>query len=234
MNKTEFLRSLKSELEKNRVNDIEDILADFEDHFANRLEEGVSEEEISRKIGSPEEIARDFANPPEGRKGTARFFAGFGLAFLDLFAFPFFLTIALSVLVLGIFAAAAAVLGVVLIGGWNFRGWIPPMPALPAVILGISCLSLSAVSALGTWSLSQYVRQWIRAFFRWHGNVLSRSPRPSLGKHPRISKRTASRLKFWNTVAVILFVASFTIGYLVSSFLANSLEFWHVWGWFVR
>ena len=233
MNKTEFLRSLKSELEKNRVNDIEDILADFEDHFANRLEEGVSEEEISRKIGSPEEIARDFANPPEARKGSARFFAGLGLGFLDLFAFPFFLTLALCVLVLGIFAIACTVLGLFLIAGWNFQGWIPPMPTASAVIMGISCLSLSVVCALGTWSLGLYVRQWIRAFLRWHGNVVSRALRPSLGKHPRMSKRTVSRLKFWNTVALILFVASFTAGYVVSALLAESLGFWHVWGWFV-
>lgn len=234
MNKTEFLRSLKSELEKNRVTDIEDILADFEDHFANRLEEGISEEEISRKIGSPEDIARDFANPPEARKGSARFFAGLGLGFLDLFAVPFFLTLVLCVLVLAIFAVACIVLGLFLIGSWNFQGWIPPMPTASAVIMGISCLSLAIVSAIGTLSLWLYVRQWIRAFFRWHGNVLSRSPRPSLGKHPRISKRTASRLKFWNTVALILFVVSFTAGYVVSAILAGSPGFWHVWGWFVR
>ncbi len=57
MNKLEFLKLLKLELETNGVRNVQDIMADYEEHFTHGLSKGKSEEEISKNLGSPLTIA---------------------------------------------------------------------------------------------------------------------------------------------------------------------------------
>lgn len=57
MNKQEFLRLLKLELESKGVVNVQDIMMDYEEHFSHGLSKGKSEEEISKKLGSPLTIA---------------------------------------------------------------------------------------------------------------------------------------------------------------------------------
>lgn len=60
MNKKEFIRQLKKELRKRNVNDIPEILADYEEHFQAKLEEK-TEEEIVLELGSISQIADEYA-----------------------------------------------------------------------------------------------------------------------------------------------------------------------------
>ena len=60
MNKEKYLLALRRELHNNRVEDIEDIIAEYEDHFANKISDGYSEEEIAAKLEKPEIIAKQF------------------------------------------------------------------------------------------------------------------------------------------------------------------------------
>lgn len=57
MNRDEFLKLLRFELEANGVSRVQDILSDYEEHFTHGLSKGKSEEEISKKLGSPLTIA---------------------------------------------------------------------------------------------------------------------------------------------------------------------------------
>jgi uncharacterized membrane protein len=57
MNKLEFFKLLRLELETNGVRNVQDILADYEEHFTHGLSKGKSEEEISKNLGSPITIA---------------------------------------------------------------------------------------------------------------------------------------------------------------------------------
>lgn len=59
MNKEQFLHLLSRELEKLPQEEREDILRDFREHFHMGLEEGKTEEEIARALGSPKQIARE-------------------------------------------------------------------------------------------------------------------------------------------------------------------------------
>lgn len=61
MNKQQFIESLKKELTMNKAQNIEDILSDYEEHFAGALEAGKSEEQIIKALGSPAEIAQNYA-----------------------------------------------------------------------------------------------------------------------------------------------------------------------------
>ncbi|WP_332634925.1 DUF1700 domain-containing protein [Halalkalibacter flavus] len=59
MNKKQFLTELDHALTKLSPGERQDILNDFEEHFAVGLEEGQTEEEISASLGSPLQIAKD-------------------------------------------------------------------------------------------------------------------------------------------------------------------------------
>ena len=60
MTKHEFMARLASELRKRNVADAADVTQEYEQHFAFKLADGYSEEEIAAKLGSPEELAAQF------------------------------------------------------------------------------------------------------------------------------------------------------------------------------
>ena len=59
MNKEAFLKVLNKKIKKLPKEDREDILQDYEDHFLFGLEEGKTEEEIVKALGSPSQIAKE-------------------------------------------------------------------------------------------------------------------------------------------------------------------------------
>lgn len=59
MNKNEFLLELERSLAKLPDDERADVLRDFEEHFTFGIEEGKSEEEISRSLGTPQQIAKE-------------------------------------------------------------------------------------------------------------------------------------------------------------------------------
>lgn len=72
MNQTEFLSQLRQALNRYGLDDIEDILADFREHFSAGLAKGKDEHEIALELGDPEEIATQYAGEqPHAFKGAA-------------------------------------------------------------------------------------------------------------------------------------------------------------------
>lgn len=59
MNKKQFLNELDSYLQKLPSSERQEILQDFEEHFAIGMEEGKTEEEIAKSLGSPQQIAKE-------------------------------------------------------------------------------------------------------------------------------------------------------------------------------
>jgi uncharacterized membrane protein len=60
MKQKEFLEILRAQLVKRNVRGIDEVLADYQEHFAHGLQSGKSEEEISEKLGNPVIIARAY------------------------------------------------------------------------------------------------------------------------------------------------------------------------------
>jgi len=233
MNKSEFMQILNKELINNKVNDIDEILTEFEEHFAYKLEEGRSEEEVIRKIGNPVDIAKDYLNTSKTEKRPNKAVLKVGLVLIDFWVYLMFLLFWLSVFVLGVFTITLCVLGVLLITSANLYHLLPSMPYISSLILGISALALMVVSGIGTIHLSLYVKQWHKAYQRYRKNLLNNNIYPPLSMHPKLSKRSSALLKLINIVGMVIFILTFTLGYFISALLANSLEFWHVWEWFI-
>jgi len=112
MNKNQFLLELEKGLKKISLDERQDIIQDFKEHFAIGLGEGKSEEQISEALGSPQQIAKELlANyhleKAEVTATTGNIFravwAVIGLGFFNL------------VIVLGLFIALLGIL---------FAGWI--------------------------------------------------------------------------------------------------------------
>lgn len=60
MNKREFLDLLRYYLRSYPANIINDMVADYEEHFRIGIENGKSEEDIAKELGSPKDIAEEF------------------------------------------------------------------------------------------------------------------------------------------------------------------------------
>ena len=66
MTKSEFMTRLEHELRRRNVADAADVMEEYEQHFAFKLADGYSEEEIAAKLGTPEELAAQFEALPGG------------------------------------------------------------------------------------------------------------------------------------------------------------------------
>ena len=111
MNKKQFITELDTSLKKLSPEERQDILQDFEEHFAIGLGEGKTEEQISISLGSPKQIGKEMLASFHLEKVEATTTTGnliravwavIGLGFFNL------------VIVLGPFIALIAIL----CGGW--------------------------------------------------------------------------------------------------------------------
>lgn len=238
MNKQDYLSQLNKALKAKNVDEIEEIVAEYEEHFIQKTADGYTEEEISAKIGSPEEIAAQFASiegtGSEPKAGKAILWVG--MVFADLFAGSFFLVLYTWVFVLGIFSLTSAALGVSMLfrpampEGFLF---IPYIPYSGAALMGISLLALGVLAAVLTIYSSLLTKQLGRIYLRWRKNTLGGGKYPPLSINPVLKDRIRRRLRNIALVTLIIFGASFVIGYIVLAASAGALEFWHVWAWFV-
>lgn len=58
MTKNEFMAKLTDELKKRNIEDAADVAEEYEQHFAFKLADGYSEEEIAAKLGDPTALRR--------------------------------------------------------------------------------------------------------------------------------------------------------------------------------
>lgn len=233
MNKNEFIRELRKQLEKENISDIDEIINDFEEHFEFRMEEGKTEEEIVKKIGNPKDIAIDYTNQSMKKEKTKKSIAAAaGLVFLDIFLSPIFIFLWASVIAMGVLSITLLTLGFCLALSINIANLIPNMPYVTSILFGISMFGLSISSFIGTFYMFQYMKQWGKVFFRWQENILNKFIYPSLSMHPKISKRISSKLKLINMITIVIFIAFMMVGFIYSMISSGSLGFWHAWGWF--
>lgn len=235
MNKQEFLGKLDKSLKENNVNEREDILSEYEEHFRFKLSDGYSEEEIAAKLGNPEALAKQFEPDTEGKKKTTgnKLVTAVGLGFADFFMATVFIMLFAWVFAMAAASVSFLAIGVSLIGKIEIYNIIPEMPYACAAIFAVSFLALSVLTSVGTIYCYRFFRQLIRAYCRFHKNTFAACKGepvyPSLSMHPKLNR------KFRTTalVSLIIFVLGFIAAYVVSAFNAGAIEFWHVWNWFV-
>ncbi len=234
MTKQDYLKTLKTELESNRIADAEDILSEYEQHFIFKLADGYTEEEISAKLGEPKAVAAQFERIKDGKQGkkSGKAVKVILLTLAGIMEVMGYILFFGFVLVLAAAALSFAALGVSLICRLHMFGLIPAMPYACALIFGICSLALAVLAAAAACYCTACGRQMIRASLRWHKNVLSGGMLPPLPCVPQFSAKTRRRLRRVVNCALIVFGAAFVLGFILCWILSGSIEFWHIWGWF--
>lgn len=237
MNKQTYLNELKNLLKSNNVEDIDDILAEYEEHFARKLADGYSEEEIAAKLGKPKEIALQFAQAEISgeRKKTNKLVAGIGLFFADLVTIPYFIVMYAWMVVLGALSLSSAICGICLIVRPilpDSSVILPPMPYFGGLIMAATMIAFGVLAAVAAVYFFALTVQMGRSYRRWHKNVMNDGKYPPYSMHPILKDHLRRKLRSFGLVALIVFGTTFIIGYIVLSLSAGALGFWHVWHWF--
>ncbi|HHW47363.1 MAG TPA: DUF1700 domain-containing protein [Clostridiaceae bacterium] len=237
MTKNEFLTILANELKKNNIADAEDIINEYEQHFAFKMADGFTEEEIAAKLGNPAVLASQFESAGEAKKyGGKKAITVIGLCFVDLFAGAFFALLIAWEIIMAVFSVSNAVIAVCLFSGMSPWLLIPPMPYWCAAVFGLSLTALSVLSAVGCIYFAAFIRQLMRSYGRFHHNTIAAASGnavlPSLAIHPRLPAKTNRRIRSAALFSLTLFVICFILGMIMSMISAGALEFWHAWGWF--
>lgn len=241
MDKKTFLGELEKDLKFRGISDIEGIVEEYEDHFNFKMADGFTEQEIAARLGNPLDLAAQYSPPGSGKpagRGGSRAATATGLTFLFIFAVSLFITFFGWVIVLGAIAIACAALGVCLIGGLNLASLIPHIPGFGAVILGVASLALAVLAGTGTVYCLRYALQMVKAYFHWNGRCMAaaagRPVSPSIPASPQFKPKTRRLLRTLTGLSLAVFGIAFILGFGVLAVQAGSLEFWHVWGWFVQ
>lgn len=237
MTKNEFMSRLEDALEQKNVNDIAEILSEYEQHFTFKMADGYTEEEIAEKLGDPLHLAEQFSlatqRPSPGGKKIP---AAIGLFFSNLGAGLFFLLLFAWETLVSAFSLGSAAMGFCLVCRLNPWQLLPPMPYGCALVYGFVFMTLAVLSATGCVYFASFLRQLMRAFRRFHKNVwaaASGQPTlPPLAAAPAFGAKAKRCLRRTALVALCIFAILFLIGMAVSMLSAGSLEFWHTWGWF--
>lgn len=237
MNKHAYIKSLEQELKACHVEEPQDILQEYEEHFNYKLQDGYSEEEIAAKLAPPKEIAQQFAGIDATKsagkgehKKSGRILIKTSLVFLDIFVASFFLVLFSLVLSVGSFALAFLAIGVALPFMISFGVVIPYMPYICRLFLGIAFLALAVMAAMATQYCWRFTVQLLRAYARWHRNACG-AGLPPLPKYPQTPAPTRRRRRTVLTISAILFGVFLFVGLITMFGMAGSAEPWHVWRW---
>ena len=235
MTKSEYLLALRKALSESGASEIDDIVSEYGDHFAFKMRDGFSEEEISAKLGNPQELAKQFettAPIAAGRKAITVT----GLVFADIFAGAFSIILFAITLVLATAAVSFFVAGLYMVSGISSLWFMPSIPYASALLFSLGMFALSVLTACGALYYNSYAVGLVKSYMRFHKNCMAgasgKAPLPPLPVQSRITPKKRRLLRTYVLASLIFCVFFLATAYIVSSFAAKSLEFWHVWNWF--
>ncbi|NLI53891.1 MAG: DUF1700 domain-containing protein [Clostridiales bacterium] len=234
MTKLEYLTALKNELRDSGVADVEEIAAEYEQHFLFKLADGFSEEEIAAKLGAPEQIAAQFAGirGETKRRSGKRLFLTVWLTLLGILEGLLYLTFFGFVLALFGAALGSAAIGIEYIAQLNVAGLLPPMPYGGALVFGVCLLSLAVLLCVAALYCLAYLRQMVRASLRWRKNLLQDAALPPLPLGPQVSPKARRTIRGVFQWALLAFGITFVLGYAILGLATHAWGFWHALGWF--
>lgn len=236
MNKTEFINTLTNTLREREIKDVDEIVAEYEQHFSFKMADGYSEEEIAARLGDPKSLGKQFDSETNKTATGNNAVVAIGLVLVDIIVTMMFVLLFIWVIVMGAAAVALVVLGVCLIFNLNISNFLPSMPYFVALIFAAMSFALAVLAAVGTVYFWLYARQLLRSYFRWHRNTLAATGGeallPNIPAHPQISAAKNRSMRKIALIALTVFVITFQAGYIIAALTAGTFEFWHVWGWF--
>lgn len=238
MTKNEYLSQLLLDLNKRKIADSAEIVSEYEQHFAFKLADGFSEEEIAAKLGNPAALAATFeAGTANGESGGRKVITMVGLSFADFFAGIFFILLFAWELIMAAFSLVSATIAVCLLLGLNPQSLIPPIPYGCGIIFALAFAALAVLAAVGCLYFTAFIRQLMRSFGRFHHNSIAfasgQAMLPRLAIHPQLPAKMNRRIRSVALVSIVVFAVCCILGFTMSIIASGAIEFWHAWNWFV-
>lgn len=237
MNKQRFLDILSKDLERNNVDEIDDIIEQYNEHFLRKIADGLSEEEIISKLGKPEDVAMQYESNTYSTAGkqSNNILLKIGIGFADIWIVLFFAIIFVWSLVLAVLTITFVSLGICLVVTPGFitgTAVIPYIPYLPGAITGIASIALGVISAVLTINCYMLAIKLGTAWLRWQKNVLSGKRNIPYSVFPLFKNNFKYKLRKVIMISLAVFGVLFVIGFISMVLCSGRFEFWHVWRWF--
>lgn len=183
MNKQSFIAQLDGALARLKPEERKDILADFEEHFANGLAGGKTEEEVAKELGDPAALAAQYTEDlPEPKAavtggGVARgILAGFALVLFDaIIAIPVFavlssIWVSLWSVVLSLFAVSLACFVAPFISAWVVLPGV--LSGIGIFMIGISLLALTVLAGIGMVYVTRWFFKGLAGYVKAHVRII--------------------------------------------------------------
>lgn len=188
MNKQDFLKALRTELERRKVGQIEDIMADYEEHFTHGKERGKTEEEISQKLGAPSVIAKSYETETlitQVKNSQERFKPSLALDVIGrlivIAPFNFIVLFIPGVVIFSLLVAGwSCVLG--LIGaGFGVMGFTPVIalglsgfwPWLAGLSTGLGVVGMGVTTGILMFWITKYILLGLISYLQWNLKFIS-------------------------------------------------------------
>lgn len=190
MNKKEYLFQLRRYLQGFPTDEVNDILSDYEEHFSIGVSKGKTEEEISKELGNPSDIAKTYKttygkNPhrfentgdyTNSNDTTRKILIGFLLFFFNLIIVlgPFIVVVAL------LFALYVISIAFIFGGFVAFFGSplvvLTPIPAphfLTSLSIGLGMVALGGLALILAIYLSKLFIEFTIKYIKWNLKLIN-------------------------------------------------------------
>lgn len=185
MTRSEFLDTLYRRLAGLPHQEIDDVMADYDQHFADGMAAGRNEAEIAEALGDPVRLARELRAEVglrrwEEERTPANFFtalAGFlALIAVDfVFLLPLVAALMLFTLIMGIVLIALCVAGLVLLAKLFSWEGLFVFKSIPRILSGIGLLGVAVGGGALLLMMVDYVVRLLGRYARLHYVLLNKA-----------------------------------------------------------
>jgi len=179
MKKNEFISALEKALAELNSDERREIISDFQEHFANGLAGGKTEEEVARELGDPVTLAGQYTEGLTENKptGTGSRVSQGALALVGLVLFDVMIAVPVISSLFGVWVALWAINAAIF--AVSFAGFAAPfwvnsaLSGAGCVCLGVSLLALSVLWGIGMCYLTKWCGRGLLEFGRAHLRIIN-------------------------------------------------------------
>ncbi len=233
MEREQYLLALAEALQTQKIDNVPELIAAYESHFAIKHEDGYSDAEIIAHLRDPNEVAAQCNAMQSGETAKK---IGIGAALL-LSLLDILMALVLVVLVAWFLTMAIAIV-CCLIAGFSLvihsqiGGLIPYMPYIAALLTGLACLALSMVLVAGTLYYYAYAMHLGKAYIDWHQKQLFGSAYPPATFRPPMQPKRRRLLRRFFLLSLLAFIFLSALAGLSIAVSSRFVAPWEAWHWF--
>jgi uncharacterized membrane protein len=183
MNQQEYLSALRAELDKRKVPRVQEIMADYHEHFTDALKTGKTEMQVVEKLGAPDLIAKAYETESiinHAKENSKDVPVGLVISSLGrvliLAPFNFIFMFIPAVVLFAMLAAGWSVAGGLGAAGFGILAFIPGTTAAAGTIwatiallfAGMGTVGLAAMGVVVMFVITRGVATAVVSYLQWN------------------------------------------------------------------